>query len=275
MLLGPTGVGKTATATAVGGALDDLLPNTDRFPVTRIDCAELGEAHRRSQLFGAPQGYVGHGDGAQLLDDLSANPRRIVLFDEIEKAHPSILQSIMAAMDAGRMTSPSRTASGTREVDCRSAIFMFTSNAESDTITSELERLAGFEDRGLVDEVCRRRLREFGIAPELVGRINAFFPFRRLTDRAEAEVVALAIRNVGAEYAVRVAHVDPEVVAEIINRTRSRSYGARPFEYVVDEMLGGAFSEVQDASTGPVSVRFGPPLHCAPTSERTVRETSP
>lgn len=262
MFVGPTGVGKTATALCLSRFLTELLSESRPFGITRIDCSELGESHRRSQLFGAPQGYVGHGDGAQLLDDLARNSRRIVLFDEIEKAHPAVFQSIMAAMDAGRVSSPSRTANGSREVDCRAAIFVFTSNAEANAITDELLERSAFTDRAVVDQVCRSRLRSTGIAPELLGRVCAFFAFRPLTERAEAEVAALAVSTVAAEYGVQVTHVDAEVIASVLQRSQGSAYGARPIEYVVDELLGNAFTDGQACGGRPVRVVAGPPVAC-------------
>ena len=107
--VGPSGVGKTRAAEALAQALNGLLEAGAGYQFLRLDMAEYQESHRVSQLLGAPQGYVGHGEGSQLLDTLAANPRTIVLFDEIEKAHPSILRVLMNAMDAGRLSSSSRT----------------------------------------------------------------------------------------------------------------------------------------------------------------------
>lgn len=159
---GPTGVGKTRTAELLAGAIETLVGDRRGYAYTRLDMSEYGEGHRRSQLLGAPQGYVGHGDGAQLVDDLSHNARRVVHFDEIEKAHPTILQTLMNAMDAGRLSSPSRTANGSRDLDCREAIFVFTSNLCSDGIISELTCADGFGDAVRADEVCRKQVRLSG-----------------------------------------------------------------------------------------------------------------
>src|SRR5205807_2293117 len=100
--VGPSGVGKTRTAEAMAQVLREVDEDNEAYQFLRLDMTEYQEAHRVSQLIGAPQGYIGHGEGSQLIDALRANRRTIVLFDEIEKAHPAILRVLMNAMDAGR-----------------------------------------------------------------------------------------------------------------------------------------------------------------------------
>ena len=129
---------------------------------------EYQEAHRVSKLLGAPQGYIGHGEGSQLLDTLRANPRTIILFDEIEKAHSAILRVLMNAMDAGRISGTSQSSVG-REVDCCKAIFLFTSNLNANDLLEEIQIRQAFGNRPIEDEICRRRLHASGIAPEIVG----------------------------------------------------------------------------------------------------------
>ncbi|MDQ3181832.1 MAG: AAA family ATPase [Acidobacteriota bacterium] len=136
--VGPTGVGKTQTAETLARSLSRLMPNRQNFHFLRLDMSEYQERHRVSQLLGAPQGYIGYGEGAQLLDALAMYPRCVVLFDEIEKAHPDILRTLMNAMDAGRISSPHQN-NGNRQIDCRKAIFCFTSNLESSGILQELK----------------------------------------------------------------------------------------------------------------------------------------
>lgn len=117
--IGPSGVGKTRSLIKV---ITDLSSDNTGYQFLRIDMSEYQEAHRVSQLIEAPQGYVGHGEGSQLTDALRSNPRTLILFDEIEKAHPSIMRVLMNAMDAGRLSTASRSGSG-HEIDCRYAIF--------------------------------------------------------------------------------------------------------------------------------------------------------
>ena len=144
--VGPSGVGKTRTAEVMAQVLREFDDENNGYQFLRLDMTEYQEAHRVSQLIGAPQGYIGHGDGSQLADSLRANPRTIVLFDEIEKAHSAILRVLMNAMDAGRLSTAARSADG-REIDCRHAVFMFTSNMDAKSILDELQSRSAFGNR--------------------------------------------------------------------------------------------------------------------------------
>jgi ATP-dependent Clp protease ATP-binding subunit ClpA len=217
--VGPTGVGKTRAAESLPAALKSVDPTGIGHGYVRLDMAEYQERHRISQLFGAPQGYVGYGDRSQLVDALVENPKTIVLFDEIDKAHPDVLRSLMNAMDAGRISSPSIVGRG-REVDCRQAIFLFTSNLDCDRILSELEERAAFEQHPVVDTVCQQRLRVVGMAPELIGRIGTFLVFQPLSLDARAEIVALSVKQVAEEYGLRVERIAPAVILSILKRVQ-------------------------------------------------------
>lgn len=261
--IGPSGVGKTSAAEFLPVAIRRLHPDSSPLGFVRLDMAEYQERHRISQLLGAPQGYVGYGDGAQLPDALRANPRTVVLFDEIEKAHPDVFRTLMNALDAGRLASPS--AGQRREIDCRQAIFFFTSNLRYSDILDELERRNAFGVRQVVDATCRSQLRSSGIPNELVGRINCFLPFRPLSPDARAEIVTLAIRRVAEEYGVDVARIDPVVVTEILGNSHAESFGARPDEYMVDEKLGSAFQQaVARGVRGPQFIPPDKPFRCVP-----------
>ncbi len=261
--VGPSGVGKTRTAEAAAQALQELDNENHGYQFLRLDMTEYQESYRVSQLIGAPQGYIGHGEGSQLIDALSANPRTIVLFDEIEKAHPAILRVLMNAMDAGRLSTAARSSSG-REIDCRYAVFMFTSNLDAKEILEELETRKAFGNRLVEDEVCRRRLHAAGIAPEIVGRIGRFLVYRPLSPEVRAEIMALAITEVAEEYGLRVIYVEPSVIVHLMGNVRSKGFGVRPERFLIDDMLGGAFAKAARQGVGsPVKV-VGPPYDCVP-----------
>jgi energy-coupling factor transporter ATP-binding protein EcfA2 len=257
--IGPTGVGKTRVAEMLAKVLREQHGGSKRFGFLRLDMTEYQEAHRVSQLIGSPQGYLGHGDGAQLVDALRANPRTVILFDEIEKAHPSILRLLMNAMDAGRLS----TASGSgedRDVDCREAFFIFTSNLDAQGILAEISSRKGFGDRGVEDEICRRRVRAAGIAPEIVGRIGRFLVFRPLSAETRAAILTLTITEVAAEYGVTVRYIEPSVIVNLMSQLETADFGARPAQYLVDELLGGLFARA--ARAGHSNLRLaGPPFH--------------
>lgn len=261
--VGPSGVGKTRTAEVMAQELRELDKEHNGYQFLRLDMSEYQESHRVSQLIGAPQGYVGHGEGSQLIDALRASPRTIVLFDEIEKAHPAILRVMMNAMDAGRLSSASGSSHG-REIDCRHSVFLFTSNLDAKSILDELETRNALGSRSVEDEVCRRRLNASGIAPEIVGRIGRFLVYRNLSPETRAEIVAFSIVEIAEEYGLQVAHLDPKVIIDVMQETRSQSFGVRPERFLIDDLLGGAFMKAAEQGvSSPVEVT-GPPYVCRP-----------
>jgi ATP-dependent Clp protease ATP-binding subunit ClpB len=265
--VGPSGVGKTKAAEALALAFSEADPEATTFSFLRLDMSEYQEAHRVSQLIGSPQGYLGHGDGSQLFDALHANPKTIILFDEIEKAHPAILRLLMNAMDAGRLSSASRI-DGSHEIDCRFAVFVFTSNLDADAILKELTDSGGFGNRVVEDTVCRRKLRTAGIAPEIVGRIGRFMVFRPLTPEICAEIMVGTIVEVAAEYGLSVTYVAPTVVLEMMKRFKVDHFGMRPGQYMIDDALGASFASAAREAAG-VSYRIeGPPFRCLPDTQK-------
>jgi len=260
--IGPSGVGKTRAAEALPKALHDCGVDYG-YQFLRLDMSEYQESHRVSQLIGAPQGYIGHQDGSQLLDTLQASPRTIVLFDEIEKAHPAILRVLMNAMDAGRLSTAARSDDG-HEVDCRRAVFIFTSNLDATEILGELESRQAFGNRAIEDEVCRRRLHAAGIAPEIVGRIGRFLVFRPLSSATRAAIMALAIAEVGAEYGLQIEFVQPGVIIELMRQSGSQSFGVRPERFLIDDALGGAFANAAEHCPASSLEVAGPPYSCRP-----------
>ena len=265
--VGETGVGKTHSAQNLAEVLSEMGNDQAHCGFVRLDMAEYQEGNRISQLTGAPQGYIGFGEGSQLVDALRANPKTVVLFDEIEKAHPSILRALMGMMDAGRLSTASK-ANGSREIDCRAAIVIFTSNLEASGIINELEQRKALGQADVEDEVCRRRLKAVGISPEIVGRIGRFLVFRSLSTEARAEIVTLAVADVAREYGLEVQRIEPAVVVSIMEAIRSQGFGVRPERYQIDELLGGKLARL--AATGvrtPIVVK-GPPIECVPLTEQ-------
>lgn len=262
--IGPTGVGKTRTAEVLPVALKAAVPRSPGYGFLRLDMSEYQEGYRVSQLLGSPQGYVGYGEGAQLVDALARNPRTIVLFDEIEKAHPNILRTLMNAMDAGRLSTPSASAAG-RELDCRKAIFIFTTNLEAGPILKELDDVGTAGTSASVDAICRRHLRAAGLAPELVGRVRRFLVFRPLGQQARAEIITLAVARVAEEYGLRVERIHPSVIAHVLGRAGGEVFGVRPDEYLVDELLGGVFAAAASSRLQqPLEITEGPPFSLVP-----------
>ncbi len=259
--VGPSGVGKTRSAEALSEVLRNMDTADMGYGFLRLDMNEYQEKHRISQLIGAPQGYIGHGEGSQLVDTLRANPHTILLFDEIEKSHPAILKVLMNAMDAGRLSTADRSSAG-REIDCRLAAFIFTSNLDAKEIIDELTTRNAFGNRAIEDDVCRRRLHATGIAPEIIGRIGRFLVFRPLSPEIRAEIIAMAIVEIAEEYGVEVSYVEPDVIIDILKRVHSQNFGVRPERFIIDDLLGGLFAKAARQNIqNPIKV-VGPPFKC-------------
>jgi ATP-dependent Clp protease ATP-binding subunit ClpB len=259
--VGPTGVGKTRTAEIMAQVLREYDDRNNGFQFLRLDMTEYQEAHRVSQLIGAPQGYIGHGDGSQLVDALRANPRTVVLFDEIEKAHPAILRVLMNAMDAGRLSTAASSSTG-RELDCRHAVFIFTSNLDVQSILKDLEERDAFGNQLIEDEVCRRRLHAIGVAPEIIGRIGRFLVFRHLCPETRAEIVAIAIAEVAEEYGLHVSHIEPSVIVDLMHKFHTQKFGVRPERFLIDNLLGGVFANAAERGITTSITVGGPPFEC-------------
>src|SRR5262249_44047444 len=143
------------------------------------------------------------------------------------------------------------------------------SNLDSVRIIKELEEHKAFGSPEVVDKVCRVRLRASGIPPEIVGRFSSFLIFRPLDERSRVEIVAMAIQKTATEYGLRLRRISPSVVAAILRRAGTDGFGVRPYEYVVDGLLGNIFSEAATLySSLPLEIRGGPPFECVPFWER-------
>lgn len=278
-LVGPTGVGKTATVQALAAALGGSggVPSaqsttgaprvsetgTADTPVgygfVRIDLSEYQESHRVAQLLGAPPGYIGHDRPAPLPEALAANPRTVVLFDEVDKAHDNVLVAIMNMLDAGRLSTPTPVGPNqAHDIDCRHAIFCFTTNAASASIGSDVAARSDNGSQTVVDHVCRRRLLAAGVKPEVVARIRAFALFTPLSRHARAEIAVMSICRVGEEYGLDVRYVEPAVVASVVGLMDDGRMGARVDEYAVDALLGDAFARAVSGGCSKVRVVIGP-----------------
>ncbi|MDH2429916.1 ATP-dependent chaperone ClpB [Sphaerisporangium sp. TRM90804] len=217
VFLGPTGVGKTELAKALAEALFDTEEN-----MVRLDMSEYQERHTVSRLVGAPPGYVGYEEGGQLTEAVRRKPYSVVLFDEIEKAHADVFNTLLQVLDDGRLTD----AQG-RTVDFRNTVVIMTSNIGSqyliDGVTPEGELDPGA--RELVMGELRSRFR-----PEFLNRLDDTVVFRPLTLPEVEEIVALMFDDVRKRLAERFAtlEVTGEALAFIARRGFDPVYGARP-----------------------------------------------
>jgi len=236
LFLGPTGVGKTELSKALAEFLFD-----DEGSMVRIDMSEYMEKHSVARLIGAPPGYVGYEEGGQLSEHVRRNPYSVVLFDEVEKAHPDIFNVLLQVLDDGRITDGQG-----RTVDFRNTVLIMTSNIGSQFIMEE-ENTEQREAK--VTEALRGHFR-----PEFLNRIDEIVIFDRLKRDELTEIVALQLERVSERLAKQGIGLSLSEAAKeyMVNQGYDPVYGARPLKraiqkYLLDplslEMLAGKFKD--------------------------------
>jgi ATP-dependent Clp protease ATP-binding subunit ClpC len=268
LFLGPTGVGKTELAKALAASLFD-----DENAVIRFDMSEFGERHTVSRLVGAPPGYVGYDEAGQLTERVRRNPYAIVLFDEIEKAHPDVFNLLLQVLDDGRLTDGQG-----RTVDFRNTVVVMTSNLGSEFLASRGGAIGFLADGGgatgfgsekdLRDRVFGK-LRE-AMRPEFLNRIDEIVLFRKLEKEQLRHIVRLLLaatqlRLAKREIAIEVTDAAVDWLAE---HGYEPEYGARPLrrliqrevdDRIADLLVTGALADggavTVDASDEGVVVR--------------------
>ena len=231
IFLGTTGVGKTELAKALAEFLFD-----DETMMTRIDMSEYQEKHSVSRLVGAPPGYVGYDEGGQLTEAIRRKPYSVVLFDEIEKAHPDVFNILLQVLDDGRLTDNKG-----RVVNFKNTIIIMTSNMGSSYIQSQMEKIDGSNRERVVTETKNE---VFGmlkktIRPEFLNRIDETIMFLPLTEPEIREIVLLQIRSVQkmlSENGVQLQLSD-EAVSFIAEAGYDPEFGARPVKRAIQHYL--------------------------------------
>ncbi|OIP96892.1 ATP-dependent chaperone ClpB [Candidatus Wirthbacteria bacterium CG2_30_54_11] len=223
IFMGPTGVGKTETAKA----LAECMFNDDNA-ITRIDMSEYMEKHAVARLIGAPPGYVGYEEGGQLTEAVRRRPYAVVLFDEIEKAHPDVFNIMLQILDDGRLTD-----SKGRVVNFKNTIIIMTSNLGSDIIQS----FAGKEDAAMREQVMTLLRKSF--KPEFLNRVDEIIIFQNLSESQIGAIVDMQLALVKQRLADR--HITLEVSVEvrdlIVRNGYDPMYGARPLKRVIQTVL--------------------------------------
>ena len=261
IFLGPTGVGKTELARTLAEALFDSEEN-----MVRIDMSEYMEKHAVSRLIGAPPGYVGFEEGGQLSEAVRRRPYSVVLFDEIEKAHPDVFNVLLQVLDDGRITD-----SHGRTVDFKNTVIIMTSNVGSQHL------LEGVTDTGEIVEGARaavmRELRS-GFRPEFLNRVDDIILFKPLTLEETEEIVELQVEELRSRLAARglSLNLTPEARRFVARAAYDPVYGARPLkrylQHHLETRIGRAMiaAEVVDGGTinvteedGALSVKFATP----------------
>jgi len=226
IFLGPTGVGKTETARALAEFLFD-----DEAAMVRIDMSEYMEKHAVARLIGAPPGYVGYDEGGQLTEAVRRRPYSVVLFDEIEKAHPDVFNVLLQVLDDGRLTD-----SKGRTVDFKNTVLIMTSNVGAAQLsTAWAQGEDGFEEaKARVMDELRKHFK-----PEFLNRVDDIVVFRPLGDEQLAHIVDLRLKDLQKLLA------DRKITLELTDTARKaifkagydRAYGARPLKRAIQRLV--------------------------------------
>ena len=226
MFLGPTGVGKTELAKSLAEALFD-----DEHNIIRIDMSEYMEKYSVSRLIGAPPGYVGYEEGGQLTEAVRRKPYSVVLFDEIEKAHPDVFNVLLQVLDDGRVTD-----SQGRTVDFKNTIIIMTSNLGSDYI------LEGIQENGEISEKAQNeveKLLKINFRPEFLNRLDEIIIYKPLMKNEISKILDLLILDL--EKRLEDKHIKLELTQDakdyLIDNGYDEVYGARPLKRFVQKKL--------------------------------------
>ncbi|MCX8999988.1 ATP-dependent chaperone ClpB [Rhizobiaceae bacterium BDR2-2] len=231
IFLGPTGVGKTELTKALARFLFD-----DETAMVRLDMSEYMEKHSVARLIGAPPGYVGYEEGGALTEAVRRRPYQVVLFDEIEKAHPDVFNILLQVLDDGRLTDGQG-----RTVDFKNTIIIMTSNLGSEFLTQMGEN----DDTASVRELVMERVRAH-FRPEFLNRIDDIILFHRLRRDEMGAIVDIQLRRLATLLADRkiVLDLEPDARNWLANKGYDPAYGARPLKRVIQKEVQDRLAEM-------------------------------
>jgi ATP-dependent Clp protease ATP-binding subunit ClpB len=250
LFLGPTGVGKTELTKAIAEFLFD-----DDQAMVRIDMSEFMEKHSVSRLIGAPPGYVGYDEGGVLTEAVRRRPYQVILFDEVEKAHPDVFNVLLQVLDDGRLTDGQG-----RTVDFKNTLIVLTSNLGSAYLAALRDGESAETVREQVMEEVRRAFR-----PEFLNRLDEILLFNRLSRAHMTDIVEIQLGHLRKLLADRKIDLefDNKALQWLANRGYDPVYGARPLKRVIQRNLQNPLAtlilegRIKDGDTVKVTVEGG------------------
>ena len=243
MFLGPTGVGKTELAKALAESLFD-----DEHNIIRIDMSEYMEKFSVSRLIGAPPGYVGYEEGGQLTEAVRRKPYSVILFDEIEKAHPDVMNMLLQILEDGRLTD-----SQGRTVNFKNTVIIMTSNIGARLITDK--KMLGFSKNEINEEENKKEYEETKkevmealkkeLRPEFINRIDEIIVFHKLTDTEISQIIDIMLKEVTKRLEAQKIKIElePEVKELIASKGIDKNFGARPLRRTIQSVLEDKLAE--------------------------------
>ena len=252
MFLGPTGVGKTELTKALAAFLFD-----DEAALVRIDMSEYMEKHSVARLIGAPPGYVGYEEGGALTEAVRRRPYQVVLFDEIEKAHPDVFNVLLQVLDDGRLTDGQG-----RTVDFRNVLIVMTSNLGADLLVLQKE---GEDSSAVHSEVMQMVRAHF--RPEFLNRVDEIILFHRLRREDMGAIVDIQFARLAKLLEDRKITLElrPEARAWLADKGYDPAYGARPLKRVIQKnvqdplaelILAGEIHDGEKVASAPTRMAF-------------------
>ena len=242
LFLGPTGVGKTELSKALAESLFG-----DQNAMIRVDMSEYMESHSVSKLIGSPPGYVGFDEGGQLTEKIRRKPYSVILFDEVEKAHPDVMNMLLQILEDGRLTD-----SQGRTVNFKNTVIIMTSNVGARMITDK--KALGFtlqEEKGESNTEYERIKKEVmaelkkTFRPEFINRIDEIIVFHKLTEKEIDQIINIMLKEVTERLESQGIHLEVEKSAKelIAKRGTDTTYGARPLRRAIQNLLEDVLAE--------------------------------
>jgi ATP-dependent Clp protease ATP-binding subunit ClpC len=231
IFVGPTGVGKTELAKALAEFLFD-----SEEAMTRVDMSEFQERHTVSRLIGAPPGYVGYDDAGQLTESVRRRPYQVILFDEIEKAHPDVFNTLLQVLDDGRLTDGQG-----HTVDFRNTVVIMTSNVGTEHVRQQSIGFARGHDRD-AEEAAKQRVHEAlrqAFRPEFLNRVDEIVVFQALTGAELMQIVELLVAEVAERLHEQGLALELTQTAKalLVKEGYNPAYGARPLRRTVQRLI--------------------------------------